>query len=190
MLSFYHPQPLYTVYPGGYSPRYSPSYSSYPSSPHPLVDPGMRYRRAFAEYLAVEEEEARLRTRVEEALRRQKWARLLQAEIVRERRELQVRELERALAKTLFPAAAPWKDHRSLRGIAPVIPQNSDQPPIDPLVTSSLHANALGSPESSRDFSADKVCVIMSRFVFFRSFTTLTCMIKGPTSERRKGKHE
>jgi len=184
MLSFYHFQPFYTVYPGGYSPRRS-SYSSYPSST--LADPGMRYRRALAEYLAVEEEcraflrareEARLGARVEEALRRQKWARLLQAEIVRERRELQERELELALAKTLFPAA-PSNDH-SFRGIVPVVRQTSEQPFIDPLVTPFLHVNApradeagvdKESPQSLRDSSAvqasigDKVRAMSNSFV-------------------------
>ena len=187
MLSFYHSQPIYTVYPGGYSPRRS-SYSPYPSSTLPLADPAMRYRHALAEYLSAEgeykaliraREEARLRARVEAALRRQKLERLLQAEIVRSRGEPQVRELELALAEHLSRAAPP-KDHRSFRGMAPVIRQTSYRPLIDPLVTSYLHANGpradetgveKGSSESLRDSYAvrasvgDKVCGVCKSFV-------------------------
>ena len=183
MLSFYHSRPIYTVYPGGYSPRRS-SYSSYPSSTLPLAEREMRYHHAFAEYLSAEEEykallrareESSLGARVEEALRRQKWARLLQAEIVRPRREPQVRELELALAKTLSRAAAS-KDWRSFR----VIRKISDRPVIDPLVTHHLYANAPRAgeagvekelPELLRDTSAvqasvgDKVCGMSNSFV-------------------------
>lgn len=184
MLSFYPSQPIYTVYPGGYSPRRS-SYSPYPSSTLPLADPAMRYRHALAEYLSAEEEykallrareEARLRARVEAALRRQKLARLLQAEISRSRR---VPELELALARHLSQAA-PSEDHRSFRGMAPVTRQTSYRPLIDPLVTPYLHANGprvdetraeKGSSESLRDSCAvrasvgDKVCGVSNSFV-------------------------
>ena len=184
MLSFYHSQPIYTVYPGGYLPRCS-SYSPYPSSTLPLADPAMRYRQALAEYLSAEEEykallrareEASLRARVEAALRHQKLAHLLQAEIVRSHR---VPELELALAKHLS-RAAPSEDHRSFRGMAPVTRQTSYRPLIDPLVTPYLHVHGSrveetgigkGAPESLRNSCAvrasagNEVCVASNSLV-------------------------
>ena len=177
MLSFYHSQPIYTVYPRGHSHRRS-SYSSYPSSTStlPLADREMRYRHALTEYLAAEEEykallrareEARLRARVEEALRRQKRARLLQAEIVR------ARAVELALDKALSRAAAS-KDNRSLRGIAPFIRQTSERHSPYPHVIAT-RADETGvekkSPELLRNSSAvqasvgDKVCGMPNSFV-------------------------
>ena len=136
MLSFYHSQPIYSIsYPG--SPRYS-AYTPY-TSPLTNADPEVRYRRAVAEYLSAEgeykallhaREQAKLRARVarvEEALRRQKRARLLRAEISRARREQQAWELERTFAKALSREEIS-KDYRSFRDIASVICGSSGRP--------------------------------------------------------------
>lgn len=113
MLSFYplaarshYPSPLYSARPVHFDDDIiclHPSTSDYSYLPR-TTDPESHYRRALTEYLVAEEglfrarEEATLRARAE-ALQHQEEALLLQARIIRARKEWQVQQLERALAQ-------------------------------------------------------------------------------------------
>ncbi|KAH9056425.1 hypothetical protein EDB87DRAFT_1636875 [Lactarius vividus] len=104
--SYYSARPLYSddIIP------LQPPTSDYLYLPR-TTDPESHYRRALADYLVAEEElfrareEASLRARVE-ALQRQEEARLLQARIIRARKERQAQQLERVLALAQERAAA------------------------------------------------------------------------------------
>lgn len=115
MFSFYpsHPQAL----------RYSPPvYSVYPdddlysqSSPHSrllVTNPGVRYRRAFSEYLAAQEEyNAVLRAREEAQLMRARAKAIRQERarlqvLARARREQEARRFKQGLVNVLAPRAA------------------------------------------------------------------------------------
>ncbi|KAH9044854.1 hypothetical protein EDB84DRAFT_1576281 [Lactarius hengduanensis] len=104
--SYYSPRPVYSddIIP------LQPPTSDYFYLPR-ATDPELHYRRALADYLVAEEElfrareEATLRARVE-ALQRQEEVRLLQARIIRARKERQLQQLERVLAQERAAALA------------------------------------------------------------------------------------
>ncbi|KAH8982233.1 hypothetical protein EDB92DRAFT_131878 [Lactarius akahatsu] len=122
--SYYSPRPVYSddIIP------LQPPTSDYFYLPR-TTDPESHYRRALADYLVAEEElfrareEATLRARVE-ALQRQEEARLLQARIIRARKERQVQQLERVLAQERAAALAARMGlpevHLSLPHMVPV----------------------------------------------------------------------
>ncbi|KAH9031906.1 hypothetical protein EDB85DRAFT_1302206 [Lactarius pseudohatsudake] len=146
MLGFFYPSVAHSYY----SPRpvYSddiiplqPPTSDYFYLPR-TTDPESHYRRALADYLVAEEElfrareEATLRACVE-ALQRQEEARLLQARIIRARKERQVQQLGRVLAQERAAALAARmaipEVHLSLPHMVPVacsVPERRRRPSV------------------------------------------------------------
>ncbi|KAH9003668.1 hypothetical protein EDB86DRAFT_2845923 [Lactarius hatsudake] len=135
--SYYSPRPVYF---DDIIPLQVPT-SDYFHLPR-ATDLESHYRRALADYLVAEEElfrareEATLRARVE-ALQRQEEARLLQARIIRARKEQQVQQLERVLAQERAAALAARmaipEVHLSLPYMVPVacsVPERRRTPDV------------------------------------------------------------
>lgn len=135
--SYYSPRPVYSddIIP------LQPPISDYFYLPR-ATDPESHYRRALADYLVAEEElfrareEATLRARVE-ALQHQEEARLLQARIIRARKERQVQQFGRLLAQERAAALAARmaipEVHLSLPHMVPVacsVPERRRTPSV------------------------------------------------------------